>query len=261
MPFVWVKNRRLISSLAIGTVATVLLAGCSDSPDTQNTLKNSSAPTSGTEKSSLDSELLTSSGSTLLGEDRQNSQSETPLKLDKAPQATALASDQGEYDVSGADEGFALDEQSDSFAQADNKVRFASEEAEGVLRWEAPEELAYTNAKVIISGEGNDIAVRDFKPGEAIELYGDLPDGVYNWETVITPEIDPSVREQMREIRASGDFEAEQELKARFRADGSLPSEAEASDNRQSGSFIVRDGIVTPSLVDLPRSDSDNAGE
>ena len=118
--------------------------------------------------------------------------------------------------------------------------------SEGIIRWVQPQDLAYSNAQITLFSDSGETLVRDFSAGESIELYGELPDGVYGWESVITPQISESVRSEMREVRASGDFEAERELVAALRAEGSLPTEQEARDNVQSGSFVVLNGVVNP---------------
>lgn len=134
------------------------------------------------------------------------------------------------------------------------QVVFDHEQSEGVLRWGAPSDIRYSNARISISNAQGEAAVRDFKEGEAIELYGDLPDGSYGWKSVVTPSIDEYTREQMREVRESGDFAAEQELKAQLRAQGSIPTEQEARDNVQYGSFIVLNGVVNPAPLEEAES-------
>jgi hypothetical protein len=134
------------------------------------------------------------------------------------------------------------------------KVSLDSEPSEGVVRWEAPQNMAYSNAKITISGGDGETAVRNFSAGEAIELYGNLPDGVYGWKSVITPQIDESVRQQMHAVRASGDINAERELASRLRYEGSIPTESEARENVQYGNFIVLNGVVNPSSVEEQES-------
>ncbi len=150
------------------------------------------------------------------------------------------------------------DDLDESFYESSNKVSFSQEESTGVMRWEAPESVDYANATVTISDANGDRTSRTFSSGEPIELYGSLPDGLYSWETVIAPQLNEYTKEQMREVRESGDLHAEQELIAQLRADGSLPSKEQVQNNRQSGNFIVQDGVVRPSLVDGPVSDEDN---
>jgi hypothetical protein len=135
-------------------------------------------------------------------------------------------------------------------AEYGTKVSFDSAPSEGIVRWEPPQNMAYSNAKITISSGDGERAVRIFAEGEAIELYGALPDGVYGWKSVITPQIDESVRKQMRAVRATGDISAERELASRLRAEGSIPTESEALENVQYGNFIVLDGVVNPSSVE-----------
>jgi hypothetical protein len=138
----------------------------------------------------------------------------------------------------------------DAYDEASRTLSIDEEPSEGVIRWQQPQDLAYSNAKITISSNSGETIVRDFGSGESIELYGDLPDGVYGWESVITPQVSDSVRDEMRAVRSSGDLNAERELAARLRAEGSLPTEQEARDNVQSGSFIVLNGVVNPRAVE-----------
>lgn len=155
---------------------------------------------------------------------------------------------------------YSENQEEQDYYEPSTTVTFNAEESAGVIRWDAPEGVNYTDAQVTISAQGGDMATRNFNAGEPIELHGELPDGVYDWETVITPEINEYVRQEMREVRQSGDFQAERELIARLRAEGSIPTEEQARKNRQSGSFVVENGVVRPSLVDAPNSDRDNGG-
>jgi len=144
------------------------------------------------------------------------------------------------------------DYDNDGYDESSHTLSIDEEPSEGVIRWQQPQDLAYANAKITISSDGGETIVRDFGSGEPIELYGDLPDGVYGWESVITPQVSDSVRDEMRAVRSSGDINAERELAARLRAEGSLPTEQEARDNVQSGSFIVLNGVVNPRAVEEP---------
>jgi hypothetical protein len=147
----------------------------------------------------------------------------------------------------------AVDPYQDDVESLDGELALNQSEV-GYLEWSAPEDIAYTQAEIVITGANGSRLSRSFVPGEAIVVDDQLPDGHYLWESVVTPEIDPYVREQMSEIRASGNYEEQQALIAQLRAEGSLPTEAEARNNRKSGSFLVRDGIATP----IPPSYLDN---
>lgn len=140
----------------------------------------------------------------------------------------------------------------DAYGEPANTVSFNSEPSEGIVRWEQPRDIAYSSAKITLSNGSGETIVREFGATESIELYGELPDGVYGWESVITPQISDSVRAEMRAVRFSGDINAERELAARLRSQGSLPTEQEARDNVQSGSFIVLNGVVNPRVTDEP---------
>ncbi len=138
-------------------------------------------------------------------------------------------------------------------AESNTSVTFRNDPEAGVVQWNAPTEIAYRQADVLISGPSGKTVTRSFKPGQPIVLDEQLPDGVYSWESVITPEIDSYAREEMRQVREHGNIEAEQELLDRLRSQGSLPTEAQANENRQSGTFTVQDGVARPNYVDDPR--------
>ena len=152
----------------------------------------------------------------------------------------------------GQDEDSIADESAGGLALADSES--------GYMEWQAPTDSPYSNAEINITGPNGEQLKRTFAPGEAIVVDESLADGHYMWESVVTPEIDPSVREQMREVRQAGDFQAEQEMIARLRAQGSLPTEAQAQENRKSGSFSVRNGVATPippTYVDIETKQDD----
>ena len=127
--------------------------------------------------------------------------------------------------------------------QPDGGLAFAES---GYMEWQAPADVAYSKAELVVTGANGERLHRSFVPGEAIVIQDSIPDGHYLWESVVTPEIDPYVKEQMREVRESGNFDAEQALIAKLRAEGSLPTASQAQENRKSGSFSVRDGVATP---------------
>lgn len=241
------KTLKLTSVLLLA-----LLAACSDESAVEQA--------GGHAVSESSSSLETSPLDNLQGNAEQNSGAVRQPEL--FAETRADSGKQGDAQLTDEGNGELADSEEDQYAdyEPSTTVTFSAEETSGVIRWEAPEGLSYSNAKVIISGKGGDMTTRNFSPGEPIELYGELPDGVYGWETVISPEVDEFVREEMRSVRASGDLQAENELKARLRAEGSLPTKEQARENRQSGNFVVQDGIVRPSLVDVPNSDQDNGG-
>jgi len=133
-----------------------------------------------------------------------------------------------------------------SYDEPSNKVEFSTDDAQGVIRWKAPDNVDFEATKVVISSTNGDTTTRDFKAGEAIELFGDLPDGVYSWETVVKPRISESTREEMRAIRQLGNRQAQEQRIQQLRENGQLPTQEQADENRQSGSFIVLGGIVNP---------------
>lgn len=184
----------------------------------------------------------------------ESSETHSHESTDNGSQKVADSDLSPEREFEESSESTQLDEQYDEqfYDEPSPTVSFDSQPSEGVIRWVQPQNLAYTNAKITISSDSGETIVRDFSSGEAIELYGELPDGVYGWESVITPEVDESVRAEMRAVRSSGDINAERELAARLRDEGSLPTEQQARDNVQSGSFIVLNGIVSPRGVSEP---------
>lgn len=144
-----------------------------------------------------------------------------------------------------ADESADVDDPYVEDEENDGGISFR-ESQDSYLEWDAPTEISYTSAELTIIGPDGKRMQHSFVPGEAIVVQESLPDGHYLWESVITPEIDPYVREEMRAVRESGDFAAEQELVERLRSEGSIPTEAEAQNNRKTGSFSVRNGVATP---------------
>ncbi len=152
------------------------------------------------------------------------------------------------------EESFDYSQSSQSYADTGiDRLSFAKQQDDsGYITWQAPEEIDYKQADLLISGPNGQTIKRTFTAGEPISLDVPLPDGTYNWESVISPNVDPYVREEMRAVRESGNLEAEQALIARLRSEGALPSEEQSNANRQSGTFVVRDGVARPSLVDGP---------
>ncbi|GHA00665.1 hypothetical protein GCM10008090_07010 [Arenicella chitinivorans] len=121
------------------------------------------------------------------------------------------------------------------------------------VEWSSPLERSYERVTVTLVGPDGVLNRREFAPGQSIEWDSGLQDGLYTWESVLSPEVDPYVREQMNQVRSQGNLEAEQALLARLRSEGSLPSEEQGNQNRQSGTFTVVDGVVRPTLVDVQK--------
>lgn len=231
----------------LGAASILLLASCSSNED-EVTKQDSSRE----KAAQADSALQQLTDNTELA---QESQSDALLINPEEVGALEAEELLNERDVdSQTDENDDAYYEDDSYTGSSTIVSLSSDESQGIIRWEAPLGIDYSNATVMISGTSGDTMTRSFSNGEAIELYGDLPDGVYNWETVITPEVSASVKEEMNAVRALGNPQAEKELIAQLREDGSLPTLEQAEENRQSGSFIVLDGIVRPSLVDDPNT-------
>ncbi len=234
-----------VSGLLLAAFIAVFTAACSDEKAPEETANN--------QQSANFSDL--SNSDTALGKFKSDQSFSEDKVATREVQSNGELSGQDNQSVEQLE--YLEDQSETSYYESSTKVTFNAEETEGVIRWEAPEGINYSNAQVTISAGGGDRTTRNFSPGEPIELYGDLPDGVYDWETVISPEVDEYTRQEMREVRQSGDFQAEKELIARLRSEGSIPTDEQARKNRQSGSFIVENGVVRPSLVDAPKSDQD----
>lgn len=238
------------SGLLLAIFIAVFTAACSDEKAPEETASNQQSASS-----SVSSSSDAANSDTALGKLK----SDQSFSEDEVATSEAGSNDEldGQDNESGEQFEYPDDQNDTGYYEPSTEVTFSAEETEGVIRWEAPEGINYSNAQVTISAGSGDRTTRNFSPGEPIELYGDLPDGVYDWETVISPEVDEFTRQEMREVRQSGDFQAEKELIARLRSQGSIPTDEQARKNRQSGSFIVENGVVRPSLVDAPKSDQD----
>lgn len=168
---------------------------------------------------------------------------------DQSESAQAPVSSQPSYAVSSSEE----------YQPSPNKV-VLSPVSEDYVEWSPPTEVAYKQVDVMISAPNGKMIKRTFGPGETMVLDQALPDGIYSWESVVTPDINPYVHDEMRRIRELGDLQAEQELIAQLRASGDLPSEEQGNDNRRSGTFIVQDGKVRPSQIDGPTNEQPGRG-
>ena len=146
-----------------------------------------------------------------------------------------------------------------SDSQADH-VTIAPKSESGYVEWSPPKEIDYQQADLVVIAPSGERIKRSFSSGEPIVLDESLPDGVYKWESVVSPKVDPYVREEMQAVRNSGNLESEEALIRRLRNEGSLPTEAQSEANRQSGTFIVRDGVAYPSLLDDPSSEENGEG-
>ncbi len=105
----------------------------------------------------------------------------------------------------------------------------------------------YAHLTLTVSGPGGELIQHRFAPGEAIAVgaaNGQLPDGIYKWETTAAPVIEPQVRAQMSAVREAGDLTAERALIKRLRDQGQLPTEAEARANVKFGQFRIQDGQI-----------------
>ena len=131
--------------------------------------------------------------------------------------------------------------------EAEPEVKITLQQGtEGQVEWLTPDEMSQHASEMLIVTPDGERITRKFAAGQSMALNESLPDGLYKWESTVTPELDPYVKEEMRSARESGDLQAQQEMAKKFRAQGVFPSKKELKDNRQSGAFVVRDGIATP---------------
>lgn len=239
---IMIMNRRTtkIFRFAACALCLTLLLSCSD--ETADVSVKKPETKTDTQASRTSDGLAPSASSS-------NHSHEATDQSKKSDAASDYSNELNDEELSGGDQR-EDDYSNDDYDEPARTLSIDNEPSEGVIRWQQPQDLAYSNAKITISSLDGETIVRDFSSGESIELYGDLPDGVYGWESVVTPQVSDSVRDEMRAVRSSGDINAERELAARLRAQGSLPTEQEARDNVQSGSFIVLNGVVNPRAVE-----------
>jgi len=237
-----IMNRRITKIFRLATCALCLtfLLSCSDDK-ADISVKKSETKADAQASRTLDGLAPSASSS--------NHSHKATDQSKKSDAVSDYSNELNDEELSGGDQR-EDDYSNDDYDEPARTLSIDKEPSEGVIRWQQPQDLAYSNAKITISSLDGETIVRDFSSGESIELYGDLPDGVYGWESVVTPQVSDSVRDEMRAVRSSGDINAERELAARLRAQGSLPTEQEARDNVQSGSFIVLNGVVNPRAVE-----------
>jgi hypothetical protein len=121
-----------------------------------------------------------------------------------------------------------------------------------------PTEVNYQSMQVSLSGPDGLRVEKNFKPGEATQIDHSLPDGLYKWRAVTQPSVPQWVRDQMRAVRESGDYNAERKLLAELRSQGVLPTEEQARNNVHSGTIRIHNGVmVTPGDGETRQ---DNAG-
>ncbi|NNC99232.1 MAG: hypothetical protein HKN85_03530 [Gammaproteobacteria bacterium] len=176
-----------------------------------------------------------------------------------APEGHTHVEGQNSTDVEEPSAGDLYDED-ESEPEPTDRVAFV-DDGDEVVEWAAPAGGDYSQADVVISLPDGGQLKRRYGEGQPMVLDESLPDGLYHWESVVTPKVDPLVRQEMAQVRESGNFEAEQALIKRLRANGSLPTEAEANENRQSGSFSVINGIATPNSAEVSAETGEEGGQ
>ncbi|MFT6045942.1 MAG: hypothetical protein ACI9WC_001645 [Arenicella sp.] len=219
-------------------VCTAALAGISACSNGEQSVKKSKVSTDQSVKVSSESEAALNGRTDVVTESAEQDLFKSAPKLETVSDDEVAAS-QEEKD----------NEEFDEYAYVEDEpsaVVSLKSRNEGYVEWNSPAEVAYTQAELSVLGPDGLVTKHKFGAGEAIVLNEQLEDGYYKWESVVTLEIDPYVRDEMSSVRASGDLEAQQELIQRLRSEGSLPSQEQAEDNRQSGGFFVSDGVATP---------------
>lgn len=127
------------------------------------------------------------------------------------------------------------------------------------LVFEPEQEMNYQQISVTIALPDGSQIQQNFSDGEKVSITDEnLKDGGYNWETQVTPKIEPSVREEMAAIRELGNIEAERKLIKELRDGGYIPSAEQAQANVQSGYFTILDGKIMDGSEDVePRATAD----
>lgn len=94
-----------------------------------------------------------------------------------------------------------------------------------------------------ISYPDGSVARYEFAAGESLSV-GSLPDGSYNYELTVIPNIPDWVRDKLTEARASGN---DASVEAELRASGLIPKTRQV----QSGGFTIQGGsLVSPDLAE-----------
>jgi hypothetical protein len=126
----------------------------------------------------------------------------------------------------------------------DDKTRFAPISGSGSsVRWDVP--LQYSSLTLTVSAPDGQVFRKELKAGAPVEFTlidkkgGRLPDGVYNYELRLTPEIPAEVGKAMKAARAKGGDDDQAPTREMVKR-GLLPAQAPV----QSGSFTVLRGSV-----------------
>ncbi len=97
---------------------------------------------------------------------------------------------------------------------------------------------------VSVVGDGGANHQQSFKQGETLSMTQTLADGFYNWEMVTVPSLDPQMKAQLSNARKNMTAAEQEQLMARYRTQGMLPTQAEIEANRQSGYFRIVNGAI-----------------
>lgn len=97
-------------------------------------------------------------------------------------------------------------------------------------------------SRISVMGDDGEVLEFSSEHGQPVIVTSNLDDGLYKWEAVHQPDLNPRVREELSAAREAGDLQAEHELKREYRRQGLFPSEEEVQANIQSGTFRVQNG-------------------
>ena len=145
----------------------------------------------------------------------------------------------------------------ESVTDVQNKISLR-EATVDVVEWVAPRDVAYKSAMVTVIGPDGTRHELEFGAGQPLSFDKGLQDGLYRWESVVTPQIDSYAKEKMQAARNSGNLSAQQQVLEELQSDGYYPSAEELENNTQSGGFVVKDGVVTPTSIEPMTDDADD---
>jgi len=228
---------------SIAVLLASVLVACSGNEDSEHKSQGSEQTEAKlqTEKSKIADQIAKSANSDSALEDSK--------KHDSASQSVELRKEASDDEVAESEDEAELENANLEDPHVEpyegSTVRLL-ERSEGYIEWQPPSDVAYSKADVVVVAPSGERVKYSFDANEAMVLDSSLPDGLYKWESVITPEIDPHAMDQMRSVRETGNLQAQTELKQKLVEEGSFPSAEELSNNRQSGAFTVRDGVVKP---------------
>ncbi len=127
------------------------------------------------------------------------------------------------------------------------------------LTFQAP--AANDGGTLTVAGPDGFVDRQVFSPASSFrfEVSGEMPDGLYTFELVLTPKLDADTRRAMAQARKDGDDAVEY----RLRAAGKLPAEALVTQGfftLQGGTLVSEDLVEEEGAQQNPRGAEANAG-